>query len=84
MGETTDYERNFLITQVDLTIGFWLGDPEGVPMGEKITRPAQRKTRTKSAAHSSANALPPRNGDIAAGACTLEPEADLQVQKAYL
>jgi len=53
-------------------------------MGEKITRPAQRKTRTKAVAHSSVNALPPRNGSSAAGVCTLEPEADLQVQRAYL
>ena len=34
-------------------------------MGEKITRPAQRKNRTKSVAHSSVNALRPTNGGMA-------------------
>ncbi|MGE5725576.1 MAG: PAS domain S-box protein, partial [Acidobacteriota bacterium] len=54
-------------------------------MGEKITRPVQaRKTRAKSIAHSSVSAPPPRNGGRATGLRTLEPETDLQVQKAYL
>ncbi len=53
-------------------------------MGEKITRPAQRKSRTKSVASNSVSALLPRNGGSAASVCALEPETDLQVQKAYL
>ncbi len=54
-------------------------------MGGRITRPVQaRKNRGKSLSPSSERALPPRNGGIAAGVYTLEAEADLQVQKAYL
>jgi len=54
-------------------------------MGERITRPVQAaKNRRKSTAPSSVSAAPPRNGGGAAGLRTLEPEADLQVQKAYL
>ncbi|HEV2117552.1 MAG TPA: PAS domain S-box protein, partial [Terriglobales bacterium] len=53
-------------------------------MGEKITRPAQRKNRSKSIASTSVSAPAPTNGDLTTGVRTLEPEADLQVQKAYL
>ncbi|MGE5204049.1 MAG: PAS domain S-box protein, partial [Chlamydiota bacterium] len=55
-------------------------------MGEKITRPVQtRKSRNKSFTHSSIPGTPPpRNGGSAAAVRTLEAEADLQVQKAYL
>ena len=54
-------------------------------MGEKITRPVQtRKSRNKSFVHSSVPTPPPRNGGIGAAVRTLEAEADLQVQKAYL
>jgi two-component system cell cycle sensor histidine kinase/response regulator CckA len=54
-------------------------------MGEKFTRPAPaRKNRSKAIAQSSISALAPRNGGIAGGVRTLEPETDLQVQKAYL
>src|SRR5690348_15994918 len=54
-------------------------------MGEKITRPAQAgRNRSKSPVHGSVGTLPPKNGDLVASLRTLEPEADLQVQKAYL
>jgi len=54
-------------------------------MGEKITRPAQAGgNRSKSPVHGSVGTLPPKNRDLVASLRTLEPEADLQVQKAYL
>jgi PAS domain S-box-containing protein len=53
-------------------------------MGEKITRPVQtRKSRNRSF-QSSVSMQLPRNGGSAAAVRTLEAEADLQVQKAYL
>jgi PAS domain S-box-containing protein len=53
-------------------------------MGEKITRPTQRKNRSNSIRSSAVSALTPKNGGLATGLRSLEPEADLQVQKAYL
>ena len=54
-------------------------------MGERITRPVHtKKSRGKSNAHSSVGTMSPRNGNLAAGVGMLEPESDLQVQKAYL
>src|SRR5579872_6561308 len=85
VGRIPDYVRNFLITLLDLTIGLVSATRRASPMGEKITRPVQaRKNRTKAIAHSSVSAPPPRNGGLATGLRTLEPETDLQVQKAYL